>query len=112
MLFFCRSVTPEFEGKPVGHIHERLDYWTDELEAGPYVQKVLKEGFKLNFDRRQLPKQYQERNNKSALDHKEFVESEIEKLLERGCIVRTYKKTSLDKSLNCCREKRKVQNGN
>ena len=85
---FYRSPRERFLGHPVGHIHEREDFWKDYLLADDYILRVLKEGYRLSFDRSKLPESYQEANNKSALDEMEFVREELKKLEDRGCVVK------------------------
>jgi hypothetical protein len=36
-------------GRPVGHIHERADFWVEHLHPDPYVRGILDHGFKVVF---------------------------------------------------------------
>jgi hypothetical protein len=36
-------------GRPVGHIHERADFWVEHLNPDPYVRGILDHGFKVVF---------------------------------------------------------------
>ena len=72
----------------MGDIHSRLEFWKTELEAGPFVQKILENGFRLDLDRSKLPTTYKEQNNKSARENMRFVRDEIRKLEMKGCIVK------------------------
>ena len=72
----------------MGHIHDRMDYWDEGIQADEYVLKILQDGFRLSFDRSKLPSCYQERNNLSARIHMDFVRNEVQKLVSKGCVVR------------------------
>jgi hypothetical protein len=37
-------------GRPVGHIHERVDFWVEHLHPDPYVRGILDHGFKVPVD--------------------------------------------------------------
>lgn len=57
-----------------------------EIGADEYIVKVVENGYKLVFD--SLPPNSFSRNNRSALDNKEFVYNELLRLEELGCIKR------------------------
>jgi hypothetical protein len=43
-------VTPDptsFLGAAVGHVHERLDFWTKKLEVDKYVLNIVREGYRI-----------------------------------------------------------------
>ena len=56
------------------------------LGADDYIINVVEHGYKLVFD--SLPPDSFSRNNKSALDNKDFVYNELLRLEELGCIKR------------------------
>lgn len=68
---------------PVGRLRDRIHVW-DQLQVDRYIRDVVINGYKLPF--KDLPSNCILRNNKSARDNPDFVNSEIEKLLTLGCI--------------------------
>ena len=50
---------------------------------------MLESGYALSFDRSYLPDSYEEDNNMSAKADMSFVREEVDRLLEKGCIVRS-----------------------
>ena len=54
----------ELETKVNGSLRKNVKAW-EEAGAGSFALSVIKESFKLNIDMRQLPGNYEEKNNKS-----------------------------------------------
>ena len=50
----------------MGHIHDNLEYWENDLNADDFVMNVLRNGFRLSVDRSKLPAVYCEKNNALA----------------------------------------------
>ena len=65
-------------------------YEWKQIGATSFVVDIIENGYKIPFVT--IPNNVELDNNKSARDHPDFVTSEIEKLLERGCIKRVVKK--------------------
>ena len=72
-----------------------MEFWEKELEAGPFLMGMLKNGLRLSFDRSYIPDEYCERNNLSARNDMEFVRTEVAHLVEKGCIVETFQKPKI-----------------
>jgi hypothetical protein len=84
-------VTPDptsFLGAAVGHVHERLDFWTKKLEADKYVLNIVREGYKIPVFPGTKKIVYREANNRSARLEPDFVKSEVARLLEAGLVVK------------------------
>ena len=87
----------ELEGDEVGESKDEEDrlvveslrnhkeVW-EEFGAGKMCMNIIEEGLKLNFTVKGLPGKYQEKNNKSFFNNKNFATEEIEKLLMRRVI--------------------------
>ena len=87
----------ELEGDEVGESKDEEDrlvveslrnhkeVW-EEFGAGKMCMNIIEEGLKLNFTVKGLPGKYQEKNNKSFFNNKNFATEEIEKLLRRRVI--------------------------
>ena len=69
---------------PIGRAY---DYWQS-IKANDHVLGIIKDGYKIPFLTE--PEECILKNNKSALDHSEFVESEISKLNHIGCITEVH----------------------
>jgi len=70
-----------------GMIHEKeaREYWRDNLKAPDMIMSILTEGYKLPFI--EIPSyDYEEENNRSARDNKEFVRETIEAWQRQGVI--------------------------
>jgi hypothetical protein len=59
---------------PIGRLKRAYDYWQS-IKANDHVLGIIKDGYKIPFLTE--PEECILKNNKSALDHSEFVESEI-----------------------------------
>jgi hypothetical protein len=77
----------KFEGKAVGSIHERLQYWVDNFGPDSYVRGILAEGYQIPVDWSKIPESYEEPDNKSAKDNYDFVREEVARLVEGGQVV-------------------------
>jgi hypothetical protein len=42
-------------GRPVGHIHERVDFLVEHFRPDPYVRGILDQGFKVPVDWDKIP---------------------------------------------------------
>ena len=68
----------------VGRLQKHYKFWRDVLHAPPFVQNMVENGYIIPFN--SPPTKYYAKNNKSSLNHKEFVESAITDLLKKGAI--------------------------
>ena len=67
----------------VGRLKASLKHW-EEAKVNEYIKAVIVDGYRIPF--RTLPGVFHLKNNRSALENKLFVATEIEKLKEKGCI--------------------------
>lgn len=74
---------------PVGKLKCAYDKWV-EIGANQAVLDIIKDGYRIPFYT--LPESADITNNKSARDSRNFVEDEIGKLMNKGCISETYEK--------------------
>jgi len=72
---------------PVGRLRYVYEYWQS-IHAYDHILSAIRDGYKLPFYSE--PNNCILRNNRSALDNSEFVESEIQKLSRLGCIREVY----------------------
>lgn len=80
----CRQVNTEVKIlTPVGKLKGVIHKW-QQAGASDYILSVIERGYGIPFKR--IPCTVFLENNKSSRDNVEFVESEIEKLLDKGCI--------------------------
>ena len=77
---------------PVNRLSEHIDMWK-QAGADEYILGVVENGYRIPF--KEIPNKQCERNNKSARDNGEFVEEEISKLLDKGCICETADKPAV-----------------
>ena len=70
----------------VGRLNKSFQFWRDILQAKDFVIDIVSNGYKLPLLR--YPLRCFIKNNKSALEHKDFVKQAINKLLQDGCISR------------------------
>ena len=68
-----------------GKLKSCLPYWKNELKATNFVIDTIEHGYKIPFSH--VPPQFYARNNKSSLNHSEFVESAIADLLVKRCAI-------------------------
>lgn len=68
-----------------GRLKRSYNFWKSELKATPFILDIINEGYKLPFDI--FPPQFYAKNNRSSLNHSEFVETAIADLLKRQCVV-------------------------
>jgi hypothetical protein len=81
------DASAKYLGKPVGRIHECLEYWRDNFEHDGYAMRVVREGFRIPVRWAELPKVYEEPDNQSALKNYDFVLRETERLVQEGQVV-------------------------
>ena len=62
---------------------KNIEFWR-EIGASPWVLKVLEEGYAIPF--LEMPPKVSFKNNKSSLNHPDFVSSEVLNLLDLGCV--------------------------
>ena len=62
-----------------------LNFWVEALDASDFVLDMIRCGYRLPFAH--YPSQCFLRNNRSALQHPEFVAEAITELLGNGCII-------------------------
>ena len=67
-----------------GRLKNHSRFWLQELEPSPFVKEVIIQGYRIPFIR--LPDPVFYKNHKSALEHADFVEEAIRKLLAARCI--------------------------
>jgi hypothetical protein len=68
-----------------GKLKQCLTFWKNELKANKFVVNVIDEGYKIPFIC--VPPPFYAKNNKSSIDHPEFVETAIAELLENRCVI-------------------------
>ena len=68
-----------------GRLKSLLNFWVEALDASDFVLDMIRRGYRLPFA--QYPSQCFLKNNRSALQHPEFVAKAITELLSNGCIV-------------------------
>ncbi|XP_072166403.1 uncharacterized protein [Diadema setosum] len=68
---------------PVGRLKQNVNKWAD-FGASREILDIIENGYKLPLHT--LPDSKELRNNRSALNHGMFVEEEIGRLLEKGCV--------------------------
>ena len=68
-----------------GRLRKSSKFWTDELEASPFVIDIITSGYRLPF--LALPPAVCARNHRSAFEHASFVEEAIQELVESGCAI-------------------------
>ena len=101
MKIYQRILTKEFYFivrvvfQPGGiHKEEHYNFWKDELGAGDWVLKTLREGYEIPFS--QTPVAYEERNNRSARENEEKVREIVLEMIELGIVQRLdYKPTCI-----------------
>ena len=67
-----------------GRLIKCLDFWKSELKASSFVLNIISDGYKIPFV--QQPSSALLKNNRSALEHEDFVSNEIHALLQKQCI--------------------------
>ena len=67
-----------------GRLKPSLHFWSETLQAPQFAYNVIERGYVLPFE--SIPSRAFLLNNKSALNHSDFVEQTIEKLLTLRCI--------------------------
>ena len=77
---------------PVGRLRSHLEKWKD-ITDDSYILDIVENGYKIPF--RQMPPEVVLKNNKSARDNPDFVESEITVLLNQGVISETSTRPSV-----------------
>ena len=70
-------------------MRRHLRFWRETLEASPHILSVIEHGYKIPF--RYNPPSFEFKNNKSALQNKEFVNKTLKGLLEEGKIFEVQK---------------------
>ena len=67
-----------------GRLVKCVEFWTNELKVNSYILDVISNGYQIPF--LSSPTKIFQKNNKSSLEHKDFVVSSILELLENVCI--------------------------
>ena len=75
------SALPGVKGK----LKPCLSYWKNDLKASDFVLDLINYGYKIPFAI--VPPPFCAKNNKSSLDHPDFVESAISDLLVKQCVI-------------------------
>ena len=68
-----------------GKLRLCLSFWKTDLRASKFVTDTIEYGYKIPFDT--VPPPFYSRNNKSSLDHPDFVEGAISELIQNRCAV-------------------------
>ena len=68
-----------------GRLQSSFNFWVETLDAPDFVLDMIRRGYRLPFA--EYPSQCFLKNNRSALQHSEFVADAISELLSNGCIV-------------------------
>ena len=68
-----------------GKLKSCLPFWIKDLKASALVVETIAYGYKIPF--KYLPSSFFAKNNKSSLDHSDFVDSAISELLIKHCII-------------------------
>ena len=68
-----------------GRLKSSLNFWVETLDASDFVLDMIRHGYKLPFA--EYPSQCFLKNNRSALQHPDFVADAIIELPSNGCIV-------------------------
>ena len=66
----------------VGRLKDPAEFWATSLQAPEFVSNIFNEGYRLPFGRYPCFL----KNNRSSLEHPQFVQQAITKLLKDGCI--------------------------
>lgn len=91
---------------PRGRLRQSYSKW-QEIGANTVILDIIDQGYKLPFFT--LPENEILKNNKSALDNKEFVSEEIQKLLGKGCITEVQQKPLVVNPLTVAEGKNKLR---
>ena len=84
----------DIPGEVAGNIH-RSDFdgfWNDSQKPDVWTARVRKEGYRLSFKDDAWPAQYWEKNNKSALDSKDFTWDQLMDWERKGVVSRSASK--------------------
>jgi hypothetical protein len=76
------------KGRPVGKIHEIVDFWVEHFCPDAYVWGIFDHGHKGPVNWEKIPEAYEEADNKSARENYDFVQEEVARLMESGQIVK------------------------
>ena len=68
-----------------GRLKSSLDFWVETLDASNFVLDMIRRSYRLPFAK--YPSQSFLKNNRSALQHTDFVTEAIIELVSNGCIV-------------------------
>ena len=68
-----------------GRLKSSLNFWVETLAASDFVLDMIRRGYRLPFA--EYPSECFLKNNRSALQHPDFVAEAIIELLSNGCIV-------------------------
>ena len=67
-----------------GRLIKCFDFWKTELKANSFILGVISNGYQIPFIEEPSPVFF--KNNRSSLEHEEFVRTEICSLLQKQCI--------------------------
>ena len=67
-----------------GKLKENIQFWRETIQSSKFVLDIIENDYKIPFKETPLPCKFD--NRSSAIRNKSFVEEEIKKVLERGCI--------------------------
>ena len=84
------TVPPGVKGK----LKPRLSFWKNDLKASAFVIDTIEYGYKIPFEHEPPP--FFVKNNRSSLNHAPFVETAIDELLRKQCII------EVDSQPYCC----------
>jgi hypothetical protein len=69
------------KGRPVGKIHEIVDFWVEHFCPDAYVWGIFDHGHKGPVNWEKIPEAYEEADNKSARENYDFVQEEVARLM-------------------------------
>ena len=83
-LVSLKNLVGQLYHKSEGSLRRHVEFWRS-IGAPKYILSVICEGYRLPFQ--QTPPGFTSRNNRSALDHSEFVNEAILELLHSGRVM-------------------------
>jgi hypothetical protein len=81
---------PGFLGRPVGGIHESIEFWKETFDKDKYVEGILKHGYKIpvKMTDDEAATVYREKNNKSARGESSYIRGEVARLVAEGKVIK------------------------
>jgi hypothetical protein len=81
---------PSFLGRPVGSIHESINFWKETLDEDKYVEGILKHGYKIpvKMTDDKAATVYRKKNNKSARGDSSYIRGKVTRLVAKGQVIK------------------------